>query len=60
MTEHLDTNKFAFPSAYILLYYIAMDSRNLLHIEFARQDNHIGKLRIEAHRLRIGYIELGR
>ena len=42
----------------MLLNHVAVNGSHLLHIQFARQDNHVGKLRVEPERLGVGDIQL--
>ena len=59
VTEHLNTQEFAFRTADSLFFYVAMNRSHLLHIQFARQHDDIGELRIELERFGVGDIELG-
>ena len=60
MAEHLDAHQLALRSADVLLLYLLEDVSHLVHVQLARQDNHVGKLSVELQSLGIADVELRR
>ena len=58
MAEHLYAHEFAFWSAHLLLLNLSVDFCHLVHVEFACEHHHVGKLCIELQCLYVADVEL--
>ena len=58
VAEHFDAHKRAVRTADVVADDCLVDFVNLFEVNFAGKHHHIGKLRVESHRLTVRYIHL--
>ena len=59
MAKHFDANQFSIGTLNLVFLDEICDFAHLLHVQLTRQNDHIGKGRVEAQSLFVGNIELG-